>query len=32
MAERYEKVFSQADNLYCTGAPLVLEKGALLKV
>lgn len=31
MAERYEKVFSQADNLYCTGAPLVLEKGALLK-
>lgn len=31
MAERYEKVFSQADNLYCTGAPLVLKKGALLK-
>ena len=31
MAERYEKVFSQVDNLYCTGAPLVLEKGALLK-
>ena len=31
MAERYEKVFSQAENLYCTGAPLVLEKGALLK-
>lgn len=31
MAERYENVFSQADNLYCTGAPLVLEKGALLK-
>lgn len=31
MAERYEKVFSQADNLYCTSAPLVLEKGALLK-
>ena len=31
MAERYEKVFSQADSLYCTGAPLILEKGALLK-
>lgn len=31
MAERYEKVFSQVDNLYCTGAPLVLKKGALLK-
>lgn len=31
MAERYEKVFSQADSLYCTGSPLLLEKGALLK-
>lgn len=31
MAERYIRVFSQQERLYCPGAPVIIEAGALLK-
>lgn len=31
MSERYSKVFSLQGNLYCEGAPVLIEAGALLK-
>lgn len=31
MAERYTRVFSQNGQLYCPGAPVIIEAGALLK-
>lgn len=31
MSERYSKLFSLPENLYTTGAPVVIAAGALLK-